>query len=538
MLLFSGTGCTSTSSYYNSATAAYYDNTPEQGNHAVTIVGWDDNFSAKNFSTTPSGNGAWLCKNSWGTSFGTSRVFLRFVLTTANMGHLENAVFTAEPTTNYATNYQYDPFGMENSIGSGSSSTAYGANVFTATSTGTLKAVSFWAPYANTQYTAQVYVNPTDSSNPTSGSLMSTISGTASASYTGYFTENLSTTVPLTQGQTFAVVIKFTAPQGDNNPVPVQYQSGDDSKAPNAVAGESFFSPDGTTWTDLATYGGSAANSYVANIHAFESGAITVAGAPAVTAQNANSVDLFVKGTDNALWYKHWDGTKWSNSTSLGGVLTSDPAATSSATAYHQRLCARHRQRHLVEDHHGWRRHVVQLGLHRRADSVRHRTRGLLMGLRSSRRLCARYGRRHAGQTAYMGTSWSNWQSLGGVLTSSPAATSRNSGGMTVFVRGNDGGIWSRDYVGGSWGNWVSIGGQTPAGRAPAVCSWGRSSRRLCTRYGWRPVAEIVYHHVWVVQLAIHRRLCDVVTRSDVTGSWSDRRAFPRQQQRPLGKDL
>ena len=103
----------------------------------------------------------------------------------ANMGHLENAVFTAEPTTNYATNYQYDPFGMEWSIGSGSSSTAYGANVFTATSTGTLKAVSFWAPYANTQYTAQVYVNPTDSSNPTSGSLVSTISGTASASYTG-----------------------------------------------------------------------------------------------------------------------------------------------------------------------------------------------------------------------------------------------------------------------------------------------------------------------------------------------------------------
>ena len=43
--------------------------------------------------------------------------------------------------------------------------------------------------------------------------------------------------MPLTQGQTFAVVIKFTAPQGDNNPVPVQYQSGDDSKAPNAVAG-------------------------------------------------------------------------------------------------------------------------------------------------------------------------------------------------------------------------------------------------------------------------------------------------------------
>ena len=111
----------------------------------MTIVGWDDNFSATNFSTTPPGNGAWIVKNSWGTSFGKSGYFYVSYYD-QNMGYQENTVFTAEPTTNYTTNYQYDPFGMESSIGSGSSSTAYGANVFTATSTGTLKAVSFWAP--------------------------------------------------------------------------------------------------------------------------------------------------------------------------------------------------------------------------------------------------------------------------------------------------------------------------------------------------------------------------------------------------------
>ncbi len=40
-------------------------------NHAVTIVGWDDNYSADNFAGTASGrppaNGAWLCKNNWGS---------------------------------------------------------------------------------------------------------------------------------------------------------------------------------------------------------------------------------------------------------------------------------------------------------------------------------------------------------------------------------------------------------------------------------------------------------------------------------------
>ena len=284
-----------TTSYWNQATAAYYDYNAPGANHAVTIVGWDDNFSAKNFSTTPPGNGAWICKNSWGTSFGQSGYFYVSYYD-LNMGYQENTVFTAEPTTNYTTNYQYDPFGMEGGVGSGNSSTAYGANVFTANSTGTLNAVSFWAPVEDTQYTAQVYVNPTNSSNPTSGTLMSTISGTASNAgyaYAGYYTESLSTTVPLTKGEKFAVVVKFTTP-GDNDPVPVQYkESGYDDNAPNAIPGQSFYSLDGTSWNDLATAYG-AGNAYVANIHAFASSspspslALTASASPTTVSMKQN----------------------------------------------------------------------------------------------------------------------------------------------------------------------------------------------------------------------------------------------------------
>ena len=43
-------------------------------NHAVTIVGWDDNYPAKNFKTLPTwagaGDGAWIIRNSWGDEFG------------------------------------------------------------------------------------------------------------------------------------------------------------------------------------------------------------------------------------------------------------------------------------------------------------------------------------------------------------------------------------------------------------------------------------------------------------------------------------
>lgn len=55
----------------------------------------------------------------------------------------------------------------------------------------------------------------------------------------------------------------------------------------------------------------------------------TLTSAPAVSSWAPNRLDTFVRGTDNALWHKWWDGSRWSDWESLGGNLTSDPAAVS-----------------------------------------------------------------------------------------------------------------------------------------------------------------------------------------------------------------
>lgn len=39
-------------------------------NHAISVVGWDDNYSKTNFNPQPEHDGAWIALNSWGDSFG------------------------------------------------------------------------------------------------------------------------------------------------------------------------------------------------------------------------------------------------------------------------------------------------------------------------------------------------------------------------------------------------------------------------------------------------------------------------------------
>lgn len=61
--------------YYNASTSGYYCYNTNSGNHAVSIVGWDDDYAASNFPTQPDGNGAWIVRNSWGTDYGDDGYF-------------------------------------------------------------------------------------------------------------------------------------------------------------------------------------------------------------------------------------------------------------------------------------------------------------------------------------------------------------------------------------------------------------------------------------------------------------------------------
>ncbi|MGZ4862225.1 MAG: hypothetical protein ACXV2E_05530 [Halobacteriota archaeon] len=58
-------------------------------------------------------------------------------------------------------------------------------------------------------------------------------------------------------------------------------------------------------------------------------GQIPAGTGPAACSWGSGRLDLFVQGTDGALWHKAYTGAKWSGWQSLGGKLTSSPAAAS-----------------------------------------------------------------------------------------------------------------------------------------------------------------------------------------------------------------
>jgi hypothetical protein len=236
--------------YYDPAHHAYYYQGPDTlYGHVVTICGWDDMFDKNLFtgsSGVPSGNGAFIVKNSKGSDWGENGYF--YVSYYDSWITKYCAVFTAEPTTNYNRVYQFDPLGWCDDYGVGTGDTAWFANVFTAAANEQLSAVSFYTATLNSQYEIYVYKDP--SSGPTSSDrYVETVGMTP---VPGYHTVKLSTKVSLTAGHKFSVVVKLTTP-GYNHPVAIEDPQKGYSSAATASVGESYVSSDGTSWSDMTS---------------------------------------------------------------------------------------------------------------------------------------------------------------------------------------------------------------------------------------------------------------------------------------------
>jgi len=182
---------------YNPKTFAQYYNGTAPSNHAVSIVGWDDNFKKENFNIKPPSDGAFIVKNSWGKSWGDGGYFYLSYYDTS-LGFTNSLAYILENTANYTKNYQYDVGGtliLLNSKVLESPNVLY-KNIFKAIDDDLIAAVgTYFEDIQN--YTMNISVN---------GQLKLTQKGISP--YRGYHTIPLNEYVPIKKEDVFEVVFE------------------------------------------------------------------------------------------------------------------------------------------------------------------------------------------------------------------------------------------------------------------------------------------------------------------------------------------
>lgn len=209
--------------YLGSDRKSYYYNGSSTSNHAVVIVGWDDDYPKERFSNTPAGNGAFIIKNSWGTSAGEEGYFYISYYDTSLGKDLVSVFQPLEQKDNYDNRYTYGNFNINYSV-NGSPNDYFVANKYKTVNAEEVAAVSIYTFSTNVAY--EVYIDEDyNAANYPSNNASYLINNkkvkSGILSYAGFNTIKLDKPIQVASGKSFLVGIKYkdlySAPLEFNN---------------------------------------------------------------------------------------------------------------------------------------------------------------------------------------------------------------------------------------------------------------------------------------------------------------------------------
>jgi len=224
---------------YNSQTAALNYNIWSGSDHAVTIIGWDDNYSVDNFleSYKPSKPGAYIAINSWGSGWGDKGIV--YISYEDYLVETSIAGVTNISDVDYDNLYQYDT----NYMSLDASYINYAANVFERKDTNQEYLSEIMIGSAENQ-TCEVYVNSSD--GELSSKKLVKISDHTYDLIPGYNTIKLDEEIPLT-GEKFAVAVKIVS---GKKGVGIEERS-KNADLHNSNIGESYTGESLDRWSDI-----------------------------------------------------------------------------------------------------------------------------------------------------------------------------------------------------------------------------------------------------------------------------------------------
>ena len=249
--------------FYNSETNAYccLNHMPSEANHAVTLVGWDDDYPMENFKTIdgkiPSSNGAWLVRNSYSTEVEAS--FESYFWLSYEDTSITNAwVYTVSRTFPYDNHYYYNSTIHNSAYYRGRRyANVYTVNGTAGTQKESLEAVSFEVAASGAtpgKYTVEIYRNLTGEA-PNSGELIKDAVTTGSIAFKGQYTVKLASPVLLEKGKKFSIVVYFDDPDFAVKQERDMVEYGGVTVRVASKEGQSYYSKNGSTWFDTGEEG-------------------------------------------------------------------------------------------------------------------------------------------------------------------------------------------------------------------------------------------------------------------------------------------
>jgi hypothetical protein len=215
------------------AGAVYYYTGTEATNHLVLIVGYDDN------KVHAGGTGAWLIKNSWGTTWSDSG-YGWVAYGSASIGASASVYTEYEDYNPNEKLIYYDEHGCDAGVGY-SDGDDWGMVRISPPINGNLTRVDFWTRNINATYKVRIY---DDFNGTTLSNLLRSQDG--SCTKKGYYSIPLASPLPVTAANDIFIAIEFIIP-GELYPIPL------DASGPHET-NKCYISNTGSSWSVYNSY--------------------------------------------------------------------------------------------------------------------------------------------------------------------------------------------------------------------------------------------------------------------------------------------